>query len=69
MLKIAEMSRRAISPEFAETRAACGGLAIFAATLATLGVLAAVITGFDLRSVVSNDDAIPPAYAQVISPP
>lgn len=64
MFKISEMSKRAVSPEFAETRAACGGLAIFAATLVALGMLASLVAGMDLSSITSNGDPIPAAYVQ-----
>ena len=64
MYKISDTSKFAVAPEFAEARASLCGVAVFIATFIALGIIASLTAGLDVRSLTSQDDAMP-AYAQV----
>jgi len=64
MFRIEEAPKVLRSEEYADARAACGGLAVFIGTIVAIGILASLIASIDLRSLGSSDET-PPAYAQL----
>ena len=59
MFKITDATKLVSAPEFAPTRDAACGLAVFIATLIALGILAGLAAGLDLHTLFTLDQTSP----------